>query len=52
MDPQSLRGLLQEIVGGEATECVDATRLATALLGNAIATNLFVVGYAFQQALI
>ena len=52
MDPQSLRGLLQEIVGGEATECVDATRLATALLGNAIATNLFVVGYAFQRGLL
>jgi indolepyruvate ferredoxin oxidoreductase len=28
---------------------IDATRLATALLGNSIATNMFMVGYAFQQ---
>ena len=27
---------------------IDATRLATALLGNSIATNIFLVGYAYQ----
>ena len=52
MDPQSLRGLLEDVLGGEATDCVDATRLATGLLGNAIATNLFVVGYAFQRGML
>ncbi len=31
---------------------VDATQLATALLGDAIATNLFILGYAWQQALV
>ncbi|MFN3854726.1 MAG: indolepyruvate ferredoxin oxidoreductase family protein [Phreatobacter sp.] len=32
----------------ETTHLVDAQRLATALLGNSIATNLFLVGYAYQ----
>jgi indolepyruvate ferredoxin oxidoreductase len=31
---------------------VDATRLATALLGDAIATNLFMLGFAFQKGLV
>jgi indolepyruvate ferredoxin oxidoreductase len=31
---------------------VPATRLASALLGDAIATNLFVVGFAYQQGLL
>ena len=31
---------------------VDATQLATALLGDAIATNLFVLGYAWQKSLV
>ena len=32
----------------ETTHLVDAQRLATALMGNSIATNLFLVGYAWQ----
>jgi indolepyruvate ferredoxin oxidoreductase len=40
-------------VPGEPTadhlHLVDATQLATALLGDAIATNLFMLGYAWQQ---
>jgi len=39
-------------VGEERVEYLDATRLATALLGNSIATNLFMVGYAWQKGLI
>ena len=31
---------------------VDATQLATALMGDAIATNLFMLGYAWQQGLV
>ena len=31
---------------------VDATQLATALMGDAIATNLFILGYAWQQGLV
>ena len=31
---------------------VDATQLATALIGDAIASNLFILGYAWQQGLV
>jgi indolepyruvate ferredoxin oxidoreductase len=34
---------------GEKRDFVDATRLATALLGNSIAANMFMLGYAYQQ---
>ncbi len=39
-------------VGGDKAEFIDATRLATALLGDSIATNLFITGYAYQRGLI
>ena len=40
-------------LGGDASlHVVDATQLATALMGDAIATNLFILGYAWQQALV
>jgi indolepyruvate ferredoxin oxidoreductase len=35
-----------------ATKFIDATRIATALLGDSIASNLFTLGYAWQQGLI
>ena len=31
---------------------VDATQVATALMGDAIASNLFMLGYAWQQGLV
>ena len=34
------------------TEAVDATALASALMGDAIAANLFMLGYAFQRGLV
>ena len=34
---------------GDAPELVDATELATALLGDTIAANLFMLGYAWQK---
>jgi len=40
------------IILGDAVEFVDATGLATALIGDAIATNLFMLGYAFQKGLV
>jgi indolepyruvate ferredoxin oxidoreductase len=40
------------IAVGDGLEFVDATRLATALIGDAIATNLFMLGYAFQKGLV
>ncbi len=36
----------------DLVEVVDATRIATALLGDSIATNLFVLGFAWQRGLI
>ncbi|HSM10609.1 MAG TPA: indolepyruvate ferredoxin oxidoreductase family protein, partial [Lysobacter sp.] len=39
-------------LGGEAPHVVDATQLATALLGDAIMSNLFILGYAWQQGLV
>jgi indolepyruvate ferredoxin oxidoreductase len=45
----------QEIRDAVATgdaEFLDATKLATALMGDSIATNLFMVGYAYQRGLI
>jgi indolepyruvate ferredoxin oxidoreductase len=35
-----------------AAEFVDATRIATALLGDSIASNLFTLGYAWQKGLV
>ncbi|MDP6705015.1 MAG: indolepyruvate ferredoxin oxidoreductase family protein [Alphaproteobacteria bacterium] len=43
---------LKVALGEAATDFVAATRLATLLLGDAIATNLFMVGYAYQRGLI
>ena len=37
---------------GSALNVVDATQLATALLGDAIAANLFMLGYAWQRGLV
>jgi indolepyruvate ferredoxin oxidoreductase len=39
-------------LGGTDPHVVDATQLATALMGDAIATNLFILGYAWQQGLV
>ncbi|KRG72100.1 indolepyruvate ferredoxin oxidoreductase family protein [Pseudoxanthomonas dokdonensis] len=39
-------------LGGRDPLLVDATQLATALLGDAIASNLFILGYAWQQGLV
>ncbi|WP_338769476.1 indolepyruvate ferredoxin oxidoreductase family protein [Massilia sp. METH4] len=45
-----VRALIEESVGGaDAADFVDATKLATALMGDSIATNLFMLGYAWQR---
>jgi len=47
-----------QALGGDAAEAasklhlVDATQLATALMGDAIAANLFMLGHAWQQGLV
>ena len=38
--------------GAEAVTSLDATGIATALLGDSIATNLFMLGFAYQKGLI
>ncbi|HEX4986278.1 MAG TPA: indolepyruvate ferredoxin oxidoreductase family protein [Burkholderiales bacterium] len=49
---QSLRRTIARGVGERNAEFVDATRVATALLGDSIATNLFMLGFAFQRGLV
>ena len=44
--------LLRDATGEARSHFVNATRLATALLGDSIATNLFMLGYAFQKSLV
>ncbi|KAG1256527.1 hypothetical protein G6F68_009743 [Rhizopus microsporus] len=39
-------------LGGQEPLLLDATQLATALLGDAIAANLFILGYAWLQGLV
>ncbi|HEY4162193.1 MAG TPA: indolepyruvate ferredoxin oxidoreductase family protein, partial [Dongiaceae bacterium] len=46
-----LQTMISDTVGGAAT-FLDAGRLATALMGDAIATNLFMLGLAFQRGLL
>jgi indolepyruvate ferredoxin oxidoreductase len=43
---------IREAAGVVKTHFVEATQLAVGLLGDAIAANLFLTGYAFQQGLI
>ena len=43
---------IRTALDGEAPFQVDATQLATALMGDAIAANLFMLGYAWQQGLV
>ena len=43
---------VQQALGGRAPMQVDATELATRLLGDAIGANLFMLGYAWQQGLV
>jgi len=49
---RELREVIADSAGPGNADFLDATRLATALLGDSIATNLFMVGYAWQKGLI
>ncbi|MEC9345964.1 MAG: indolepyruvate ferredoxin oxidoreductase family protein [Pseudomonadota bacterium] len=46
---EAMKDSIREAAGGNQTEFIDATRIATALMGDSIATNLFMLGYAFQR---
>ncbi|MGE5648683.1 MAG: indolepyruvate ferredoxin oxidoreductase family protein, partial [Bacillota bacterium] len=45
---EQVKELINESVA-ERADYIDATRLATALMGDAIATNLFMLGFAYQK---
>ncbi|HSS29269.1 MAG TPA: indolepyruvate ferredoxin oxidoreductase family protein, partial [Usitatibacter sp.] len=49
---QDLAATIRDSVGANAADFVDAGVLATALMGDSIATNLFMMGYAWQKGLI
>ncbi|MBR0567924.1 indolepyruvate ferredoxin oxidoreductase family protein [Azoarcus sp. L1K30] len=47
-----MQEVVREATGGDNVDFVDAQGLATALLGDAIATNLFLLGYAWQKGMV
>jgi indolepyruvate ferredoxin oxidoreductase len=49
---QKLRDAITETVGAARSHFVEATELATALLGDSIATNMFMLGFAYQKGLV
>jgi indolepyruvate ferredoxin oxidoreductase len=44
-----VRALIGESAGAGGADFIDATKLATALMGDSIAANLFMLGYAWQK---
>ncbi len=48
----TLRLSVEAAAGAGACDFVEATEIATALLGDSIATNMFMLGYAYQKGLI
>jgi len=48
----SMEREIEDAVGPGDAEFLDATKLATGLMGDSIATNLFMVGFAFQRGLL
>ncbi|WP_281684352.1 indolepyruvate ferredoxin oxidoreductase family protein [Thalassobaculum salexigens] len=49
---EAMRTQIREVAGDNSAEFVDANRIATKLLGDSIASNLFMLGYAYQQGLV
>jgi indolepyruvate ferredoxin oxidoreductase len=43
------KGAIVQACGADNVDFVDAGQIATALMGDAIATNMFMLGYAFQK---
>ena len=48
----AMQRALRQATGERGIEFVDGSGLATALMGDAIASNLFMLGYAWQQGLV
>jgi len=49
---EALKKDILAVAGKGKVDFIDAVRLATGLLGDSIATNMFMVGYAYQKGLI
>jgi len=49
---QELRHLIRDAVGAHAADFIEGTALATALMGDAIAANIFMLGFAWQKGLV
>jgi len=47
-----LHELVREAVGLGAVDFIDATDIATALMGDSIASNMFMLGFAYQKSLV
>lgn len=48
----SMEDGLRDAIGTDRVNAVDATRLAAALLGDSIVSNMFMLGYAFQLGMV
>ena len=47
-----MQNAISDAIGATATDFIDAQKLATTLIGDAMATNLFMLGYAWQKGMI
>ena len=52
LSSESMRNALRVATGEQACSFVDATRLASALMGDAILANPFLLGFAYQRGLL
>jgi len=48
----AMQGALRDAIGDKNLDIIDATGIASALLGDSIATNAFMLGFAFQKGAI
>ena len=49
---EAMEAGLSDVIGADAARFLDATRLANALLGDSLATNVFLLGYAYQRGMV
>ncbi len=48
----AMKDKISDEVGADGTHFIDSTKIATALLGDSIASNLFLLGFAWQRGLV
>jgi len=49
---QALMDIVEQTVGADQFQALEATAIATRLMGDSIATNMFMMGHAWQQGLV